>query len=225
LAAYFDGSLVHEMSIFPRSHSNGINSAVYNFDGKKILSASFDRTIKEWDVESGQCLKTFTGHEEMVRSACYRGDGKKILSASEDKFIKEWDVESGQCLKTFTGHKSFVSSAHYSEDGKKILSASWSLDNIIKEWDVESGQCLKTYKGTYADLKPEENPEGNGEKLQICGNKIEIRDGNTFPPIRTFINIPGLFIQGCSFKNLHPDSDLSEESKNLMRQYGAVMDE
>ncbi|NIM18289.1 MAG: hypothetical protein GTO45_40445 [Candidatus Aminicenantes bacterium] len=46
-------------------------------------------------------------------------------------------------------------------------------------------------------------------------------DRETEEPLRTFINIPGLFIQGCSFKNLHPDSDLSAESKNLMRQYGA----
>jgi hypothetical protein len=45
--------------------------------------------------------------------------------------------------------------------------------------------------------------------------------GKTGAPLRTFLNIPGLFIQGCSFKNLHPDSDLSEESKNRLRQYGA----
>ncbi|MCP5102717.1 MAG: hypothetical protein GY950_05040, partial [bacterium] len=54
LAASFDGSLLHEMNIFPWGHSGGISSVVYSGDGKKILSASTDKTIKEWDVASGQ---------------------------------------------------------------------------------------------------------------------------------------------------------------------------
>jgi WD40 repeat protein len=202
-------------------HEDAVFSAFYSGDGKKILSASGDHTIKEWDVESGQCLKTFTGHEHTVTSALYSVDGKKILSASSDHTIKEWDVESGQCLKTFTGHKNVVLFAHYSVDGRKILSDSG--DHTIKEWDVESGQCLKTYKKE--DLNTEENPGSAGEKLEFDENIIEIIDRETEEPIRTFINIPGLFIQGCSFKNLHPDNDLSVESKYMMRQYGAVIDE
>jgi hypothetical protein len=168
LPAHFDGSLLHEMSIFSLGHSDIINSVVYSGDGKKILSASDDQTIKEWNVESGLCLKTFTGHGNTVNSALYSGDGKKILSASWDK--------------------------------------------TIKEWDVASGQCLKTYKANPGVIKPR-------------SKEIEMIDGKTGAPIRTIINIPGLFIQGCSFKNLHPDSDLSEESKKVMRQYGAVIDE
>ncbi len=89
-------------------------------------------------------------------------------------------------------------------------------------WDAESGQCLKTYKG---ELKAEENSESAGKKLQTNKNKIKMISVETEELIHTFTNIPGLFIQGCSFKNLHPDSDLSEESKNLMRQYGAKIDE
>ncbi|UCH95024.1 MAG: SMEK domain-containing protein, partial [Candidatus Aminicenantes bacterium] len=49
LAAVFDGSRVHEKNLLPRGHSWIVNSAVYSPDGKKILSASFDQTIKEWD--------------------------------------------------------------------------------------------------------------------------------------------------------------------------------
>ncbi|MFC2140760.1 hypothetical protein ACFLQP_00500 [Acidobacteriota bacterium] len=116
------------------------------------------------------------------------------------------------------GHSSFMYSAMYSGDGEKTLSASGEFGETIKEWDVESGQCLKTYKG---DLKAEEYPGGTSEKIEIDRDKIIMIYDKTGAPIHTIINIPGLFIQGCSFKNLHPDSDLSEESKNLMRQYGA----
>jgi hypothetical protein len=58
LAAVFDGSRVHEKNLLPRGHTEDVNSAVYSPDGKKILSASADETIKEWDAVTGKCLET-----------------------------------------------------------------------------------------------------------------------------------------------------------------------
>jgi len=91
-------------------------------------------------------------------------------------------------------------------------------NQTIKEWDVSSGQCLRTYKG---NLHVWENSGGSVKELYTNENKIKMISYKIGVPNWTIINIPGLFIQGCSFKNLHPDSDLSAESKNLMRQYGA----
>ncbi len=200
-------------------HTGWVISAVYNADGKKILSASWDHTIKEWDVDSGQCLNTFTIHSDYVYTAVYSRDEKKILSAMHDGTIKEWDVENGLCLKTFTGHTDRVLRAVYSIDGKKILST--SDDHTIKEWDVESGLCLKTTKGTHPDINIKEYLLDAGEVLKIEDNRIEMISRKTRNPIRIFINIPGLFIQGCSFKNLHSESDLSPKCKKRLRQYGA----
>jgi hypothetical protein len=219
LAARFDGSLVHEKNLYPRSHSDNIKIIVYSNDGEKILSASNDRTIKEWNVVSGRCIRIFYGHSGIVTSVCYSGDDKKIHSASVDRTIKEWNVESGQCVGTFKGHTDMVTDAVYSGDGKKILSASG--DNTIKEWDVESGQCVKTTKGASADLVIEENPGCVGYRLKRIGDKIQIISHETGELLQTIINIPGLIIYGCSFENLHLDSDLSDESKYLLRMYGA----
>ncbi|MGD2087544.1 MAG: hypothetical protein PVH61_15265 [Candidatus Aminicenantes bacterium] len=63
LAACFDGARVHERSLFFGGHSDQVNSAVYSRDGKKILSASWDETFKEWDVETGECLQTWKRYE------------------------------------------------------------------------------------------------------------------------------------------------------------------
>ena len=145
LSAVFDGSRVHEKNLFPKGHTWELRSALYSPDGKKILSTSGDRTIKEWDAGTGECLKTFAGHTDYVNRAVYSPDGKKILSASSDKTIKEWNAETGQCVKTLVGHMGKVSSAVYSPDGKKILTA--SHDKTIKEWDAGTGQCVKTLTG------------------------------------------------------------------------------
>jgi len=145
LAAVFDGSRVHERNLLPQGHLRLVSSAVYSRDGKKILSASEDQTIKEWDAETGMCVRTLEGHTSVVTGAVYSPDGKKILSASLDKTIKEWDAETGQCVRTLEGHTESVRSAVYSPDGTKILSA--SRDNTIKEWDAETGPCVRTLEG------------------------------------------------------------------------------
>lgn len=160
------------------------------------------------------------GHSSCVESAVYSGDGKKILSASNDRTIKEWDAATGECVRTLNGHTSWVTSVVYSVDGKKILSA--SVDHTIKEWDAQSGQCLATYEGNSTSLPAAANVIQDSNFLETDGNEIIIKNISTGAVIKTLIDIPGLWIQGCSFARLHPDCRLSEEELQLLKMYGAV---
>jgi WD40 repeat protein len=144
-ASVFDGSFISEITLLPQGHFDSVNSAVYSSDGQRVVSTSLDNTVKEWDRETGQCLRTFAGHSRAVTSAVYSPAGNRVLSASTDINIKEWDRENGQCLRTFVGHSGAVTSAVYSPDGRRVLSASG--DKTIKEWDRENGQCLRTFVG------------------------------------------------------------------------------
>ncbi|MHC5744904.1 MAG: WD40 domain-containing protein [Nostoc sp.] len=126
-------------------HSSKVISVAYSPNGQQIASASWDKTIKIWDVSSGQLLKTLTGHSSEVISVVYSPNGQQLASASWDKTIKIWDVSSGQLLKTLTGHSSEVISVVYSPNGQQLASA--STDKTIKIWDVSSGQLLKTLTG------------------------------------------------------------------------------
>lgn len=101
LAARLNESLVHAFNLFPQGHSSCVKSAMYSGDGKKNLSAWCDKTIKEWDAATGECVRTLNGHTDGVTSAVYSIDGKTILSASRDNTIKEWDAQSGHCLATY----------------------------------------------------------------------------------------------------------------------------
>jgi WD40 repeat protein len=112
----------------------------------------------------------------------------------------------------FWGHTSVVTSAVYRSDGKKILSD--SLDQTIKEWDAATGECLQTWKKGEKPVPAEYAPRENEDiKLETNGNKIKFKG-------KELVNIPGLFIHGCSFKDLEPGSRISRENLEILKQYG-----
>ena len=64
------------------------------------VSASRDRTLKIWDLESGREVRTLAGHSDAVWGVAVTPDGRRAVSASEDHTLKVWDLESGRELRT-----------------------------------------------------------------------------------------------------------------------------
>lgn len=79
-------------------HKNIVQSISFSPNGKYIVSASRDGTIKVWDVKSGICIKTIAGHNETVCCVSFSSDGHFILSASDDGIIKIWGFKPLQEL-------------------------------------------------------------------------------------------------------------------------------
>jgi WD40 repeat protein len=63
-----------------------------------LVSASDDCSIKIWDIASGDCLKTLTGHTGPI-DAIATTAGNLIASTSYDT-IKIWDAVNASCLQT-----------------------------------------------------------------------------------------------------------------------------
>lgn len=63
-------------------HLNGIMVIVFSSDGKFVVSASINNTVRPWDSSSGTTLPNLEGHLESVNTGVFPPDGKLVASAS-----------------------------------------------------------------------------------------------------------------------------------------------
>ena len=84
-------------------HTSVVNSVGFNHDDTKIVSGSYDRTIRVWNVATGECILTLEGHTGEVTSVVFNHDGTKIVSGSWDNTIRVWNVDTGECI--FNGNQ------------------------------------------------------------------------------------------------------------------------
>ncbi|KAH8241804.1 hypothetical protein KR026_000976 [Drosophila bipectinata] len=68
-----------------------------------LASASFDSTVRLWDVERGTCIHTLTKHTEPVYSVAFSPDGKHLASGSFDKCVHIWSTQTGQLVHSYKG--------------------------------------------------------------------------------------------------------------------------
>ena len=115
-------------------HTSYVYSVNFSADGKTLASGSSDNTIKLWNVETGEEIRTLS-HTSYVYSVSFSADGKTLASGSHDKTIKLWNLETGDEIRTLSGHQGSVNSVSFSSDGKTL--ASGSDDETIKLWDVD----------------------------------------------------------------------------------------
>ncbi len=124
-----------------------VASADLSPDGRLLVTGSWDRSAKIWDVSTGKAIRKLDGvHQGFVNSVEFSPNGKLILTASDDGTARVWDVASGEVTEPiFQGHSGRVLSARFSADGSKVLTTSG--DKTAKIWDASTGKILTTLSG------------------------------------------------------------------------------
>ena len=123
-----------------QGHRGYIFSANFSPDGRKIVTASFDRTSRVWD-NNGNLIAILKGHRDwFVSSANFSPDGQQIVTASSDKTARIWDINGDQIME-LKGHTDTVWSANFSPDGQRIVTA--SSDKTARIWDINGDQIME----------------------------------------------------------------------------------
>ncbi|MFM7279943.1 MAG: WD40 repeat domain-containing protein, partial [Microcystis aeruginosa] len=76
------------------AHQSAVYTAAFSPDGKRIVTASSDKTGRVWDAETGREIASLNGHQDYVITAAFSPDGKRIVTASLDKTGRVWPVEN-----------------------------------------------------------------------------------------------------------------------------------
>jgi platelet-activating factor acetylhydrolase IB subunit alpha len=129
-----------------KGHQEAVQSLSFAA-GTILASSSTDLSIKLWDWDTYECIKTMQGHDHIVSCVNFLPTNDFIISSSRDKSIKLWEVATGYCTKTLQGHDAWVRQVIVSPDGS--LLASCSMEKTIKLWNLKTGECIRTLREHY----------------------------------------------------------------------------
>ncbi len=129
-------------------HTEAVLCCQVTEDGRYLASGSHDRSVKIWDMDTGECLHTLQEHTGAVQ--CMALKGTTLVTGSWDGTLRVWDVEMGERLHVLIGHLDRVQCIQF--DGERAVSG--ADDHTVKVWDVGSGRCIQTLTGHTKPIIP-----------------------------------------------------------------------
>lgn len=131
-------------------HNNCVEGLAFSPDGTILASASWDKTVKLWNLADGRVWQTLTAHTKRVTQVAWSPDGHTLVSAGRDKAIWLWDREQGSYRVALYGHNAGVQGITITPDSEKVLTV--SEDGTLRVWNVADGQFLRLLQGYAASL-------------------------------------------------------------------------
>ncbi|KAF9273747.1 hypothetical protein BGZ68_001245 [Mortierella alpina] len=124
-------------------HSKAVRDVTFNNDGTKFLSASYDRNMKLWDTETGQCISTFST-KKIPYVVKFNPDEDKqnvFLAGCSDHKIYQFDTNTGEVIQEYDQHLGPVNSITFVDDNRRFVTT--SDDKSLRAWEYDIPVVIK----------------------------------------------------------------------------------
>lgn len=154
-------------------HDGGVARSAYSPDGTRIVTASFDKTVRIWDARTGIELRVLSGHTRPVQSAAYSADGTRIVTAAADGTARVWDAMTGTQIRVLHDSEATREGIGPGNSGSGFSMAAFSPDNsrIVAAvrggawiWDARTGTRLAVLTG-HSDLVNSASYSPDGSRI------------------------------------------------------------
>lgn len=159
-------------------HDDGVAYAEFNFDGSRIVSASFDGTARIWDSQTGELVNILRGHTDELEQAQFSPDGKQVITSSHDGTVRIWDARTGRTTRTFN-LRSSVRFASFGPHGNRMLAG--TENGTLEIWDLKQQHQNARIPGGYFDNFGEAvfSPDGRFVAKSDGAGSVKIWDAAT----------------------------------------------
>jgi WD40 repeat protein len=135
-----------------RGHTGRVACVRYSPDGKRIATASMDKTAALWDAVTGKRLHSLNGHTEGVTRLAFDPTGNRLATGSNDETAKLWDTATGQLLRTFTRQSQAIGGLAFSPSGGQLATGDgdWTKPGpggLVRIWDTATGRQVAVLRG------------------------------------------------------------------------------
>ena len=155
-------------------HTEAVKSVRYSGDGASFITASFDRTIKVWDVETGACTASFSNGSIPNQALFSQREPRVVLSACKNRRVMQYDLRSGEMVQEYNYHLDSVNSVTFYDDGNRFMST--SDDKKILLWDYNTPTPHKYIAEPHMHSMPTAtlSPDGANIAGQCMDNTIRV---------------------------------------------------
>jgi len=122
-------------------HNHFVQDIDISSDRQYALSASWDGTLRLWNLKTGRTARRFIGHKKDVLSVAFSADNRQIVSGSRDKTINVWNtigVIKKQMNDPGTSHRDWVTCVRFSPNVDEPVIVSSGRDKTVKVWDMNT---------------------------------------------------------------------------------------
>jgi WD40 repeat protein len=152
-------------------HEYAVTSVAVTADGRLAATGGQDKTVRLWDLTSGECVRVVEGLPSYVNAVGLSTDAERVLAATRSGAVEQWSVRTGEAVGPAAQEGSAdsvpgfggwnrqpdrirdngVRAAHFSPDGRHVLIG--AADSVVRLWDMAGSRCLQAMAGHSHDLR------------------------------------------------------------------------